>query len=367
VLIEMIRVMVFYISKGVRIIRLDAIAFLWKKNGTSCLHLRETHEIVKLLREIASFICPGTIILTETNVPNKENWSYFGDNDEAHMVYQFSLPPLLLHALFSENASYLTDWATEIPSTCVNQTFLNYTASHDGIGVRPLEGILPEPEIDRLIDGMIGFGGLISRRINPNGTLSPYEINITYFDAMKGNKQGVDHFQEARFLCSQAIMMSLQGIPAFYIHSLLATANDYDGVKSTGRARSINRQQLGEDELNSRLSNDSRQSHLFNELVRLIGIRRQCSAFHPGCPQEILKLGDAIFAFTRYDRLSGEKVFCISNISGLPVEIASVLPEKKKGYDLISSDYYTAADTILLNACQTRWIAEQDDTENQCN
>jgi sucrose phosphorylase len=264
VLIEMIRVMVFYISKGVRIIRLDAIAFLWKKNGTSCLHLRETHEIVKLLREIASFICPGTIILTETNVPNKENWSYFGDNDEAHMVYQFSLPPLLLHALFSENASYLTDWATEIPSTCVNQTFLNYTASHDGIGVRPLEGILPEPEIDRLIDGMIGFGGLISRRINPNGTLSPYEINITYFDAMKGNKQGVDHFQEARFLCSQAIMMSLQGIPAFYIHSLLATANDYDGVKSTGRARSINRQQLGEDELNSRLSNDSRQSHLFN-------------------------------------------------------------------------------------------------------
>ena len=367
VLIEMIRVMVFYISQGVRIIRLDAIAFVWKKNGTSCLHLRETHEIVKLLRDISSFISPGTIILTETNVPNKENWSYFGDDDEAHMVYQFSLPPLLLHALFSGNANYLTDWATEIPAPRASQTFLNYTASHDGIGVRPLEGILPETEIDRLIEGMIGFGGLVSRRTNPNGSLSPYEINISYFDAMKGNKQGVDHFQEARFLCSQAIMMSLQGIPAFYIHSLFATANDYDGVNSTGRSRSINRRQLGEEELNSRLSNDTMHSRMFNELLRLIGIRKQCSAFHPGCPQEILKLGEALFAFTRYDQLTGEKIYCISNMTDQPVEIRAVLPEKKKGYDLISSDRYTATDTILLSACQTRWIAEQDELENQCN
>jgi sucrose phosphorylase len=100
VLLEMISIMILYISHGVRIIRLDAIAFLWKKAGTSCLHLGETHEIVKLLRVIADYLCPGTILLTETNVPNKENWSYFGNKDEAHMVYQFSLPPLSLHALF---------------------------------------------------------------------------------------------------------------------------------------------------------------------------------------------------------------------------------------------------------------------------
>jgi sucrose phosphorylase len=155
VLLEMIRTMVFYITKGIRIIRLDAIAFLWKKTGTSSLHLPETHEIVKLLREIATFICPGTLILTETNVPKKENWSYFGENDEAHMVYQFSLPPLLLHALFSGDAKYLTNWADEIPAVGINQTFLNYTASHDGIGIKPLEGLLPAKEIDRLIESMV--------------------------------------------------------------------------------------------------------------------------------------------------------------------------------------------------------------------
>lgn len=364
VLFEMIRILVFYISKGARIIRLDAIAFLWKEKGTPCMHLPEVHQIVKLFRDIASFISPGTIILTETNVPNKENWSYFGCHDEAHMVYQFSLPPLLLHALFAGNSKYLSHWAEEIPSTGEGQTYLNYTASHDGIGVRSLEGILPGTEIAKIIEGMIGFGALISKKTNTDGSLSPYEINITYLDAMKGNWQGADHLQEARFLCSQAIMMSLQGIPAFYIHSLLATANDYEGVKLTGRARSINRRQLSMDELGKRLSVDTMHSRLFNELVRLIGIRRQCSAFHPACSQEILKFGDKLFVFVRCNQTTGEKIYCISNVTDQPVEMELVIPNKKKGYDLISGDQFTPADPILLNACQTRWLVEQPVTGN---
>jgi sucrose phosphorylase len=364
VLIEMVRILVFYISRGIRIIRLDAIAFLWKQAGTNCLHLPETHEIVKLLRDIASFVGPGTVILTETNVPNKENWSYFGDDNEAHMVYQFGLPPLLLHALFSGNANYLTDWATEIPSTVANQTFLNFAASHDGIGIRPLENILPQAEINMLIKGMTDFGGLISRKTNTDGSLSPYEINITYLDAMKGDKKGADNLQESRFLCSQTIMMSLQGIPAFYIHSLIGAANDYNGIKSTGRARSINRRRYCEDELNNKLSSDTIHRRLFNELVRIIGIRKHCSAFHPGSAQKILSLGDTLFAFTRHNHVTGEKIYCISNVTGRPVEIKFLLPEKKKGYDLILGDQFDAPDPILLSACQTRWIVEQDVIES---
>jgi glycosidase len=367
VLIEMIRVLAFYISQGMRIIRFDAIAYLWKKKGRNCLHLHETHEIVKLLREIASYMCPGTIILTETNVPNKENWSYFGDNDEAHMVYQFSLPPLLLHALFSGNAKYLTDWAAEIPSTGVSQTYLNFTASHDGIGVRPLEGLVPDIEIKKLIKGMVNFSAMVSTKTNTDGSLSPYELNITYLEAMKGNLQGADQHQEARFLCSQTIMMSLQGIPAFYIHSLLATTNDYNGVRTTGRARSINRHQLSQDELINRLSANTMHNRLFNELIRLIGIRRHCSAFHPGCPQEILKFGDELFAFMRTDHSTGEKVHCISNITNKPVEIRDVLPENKKGYDLISGDHFIATNPILLKAFQTRWLVEKDVNTNNIN
>lgn len=358
VMIEMIRILLFYISKGIRIIRLDAIAFLWKSGGTTCLHLPETHQTVKMLRDLVDFVSPGSVILTETNVPNLENWSYFGDGDEAHMVYQFSLPPLLLHALFSGCAKYLNQWAFEIPALSANQTFLNYTASHDGIGVRPLEGLLPQKEIEELIGGMKGFGGIVSSKTNPDGSLSPYEINITYLDALKGDRNGTDSLQEDRFICSQTIMMSLQGIPAFYFNSLFGTSNDYEGARITGRARSINRKQWREDELDQQLSSDTIHTRIFNELSRLIRIRRECSAFHPNSLQKILATDERVFAFQRHNPESGETIWCISNLTGKPIEIGGVGEGVKKGYDLISREKSGLSDRILMNSYQTKWIVE---------
>jgi sucrose phosphorylase len=358
VLIEIVSVLLYYIEMGVRIIRLDAIAFLWKEKNTSCLHLPQTHEIVKLLRTIVSFINPSVIILTETNVPNKENWSYFGNGDEAHMVYQFSLPPLLLHALYSGSSEYLTGWAFEIPETNEDQTYLNYTASHDGIGVRPLEGILPAKELQSLLSGMENFGGLISEKTNQDGSLSPYEINITYFDAMKGTRSGTDQFQEQRFICSQSVMMAMRGIPAFYIHSLLGTNNYYEGIKTTGKQRSINRRQWNEEEIASLLATDSTNRRVFNELIRLIRIRKQYKAFHPNCPQKILQLNEAFFAFVRSDPQTGMEVFCISNITDKRQAINStLLPKGKSSKDLIKSDAILICDgEILFEPYQTRWI-----------
>jgi sucrose phosphorylase len=359
VLVEMIRILLFYLRKGARIIRLDAIAYLWKTKGTACLHLPETHEIVKLLHDLVSFVSPGTVILTETNVPNLENWSYFGNNDEAHMVYQFSLPPLLLHAMFTGSSEYISRWAAEIPVTPADQTYLNYTASHDGIGVRPLEGLLPEAEIRNLLEGMIHFGGKISFKGNKDGTLSPYEINITYFDAMKGDRTGPDEFQEARFLCSQAIMMSLQGIPAFYFNSLAGTSNDYEGLAETGIFRRINRKRWQEEELLERLSTDTTNGRVFKELSRLIGNRRQCSAFHPACQQRILFLDNRLFAYERVLPDGSGRILCLSNISKHPVEIEGSIAEMKKGHDLISSESLPGTTgRILLQAYQTRWIAD---------
>ena len=265
VLIEMIRILLFYIGKGARIIRLDAIAFLWKEIGSSCLHHHKTHEIVKLLREIATYANPRVIILTETNVPNPDNWSYFGQDDEAHMVYQFTLPPLILYTLFSGNSQYLTNWAESIPPTGKNKTFLNFTASHDGIGVRPLEGILPYNEIQRLIDGIRNFGGLLSVKTNPDGSTGPYEMNITYYSAMAGTIHGVDDLGEKRFLASQFIMLAMQGIPAVYIQSLLGCENDYDGVKKSGMARSINRKKWNEADILNVLSANTAQARIFTE------------------------------------------------------------------------------------------------------
>jgi len=356
VLIEMIRVLLFYISRGIRIVRLDAIAYLWKKPGTKCIHLTETHEIVKLLRDILSYVNPGVLILTETNVPNRENWSYFGENNEAHMVYQFGLPPLLLHALFSGNSAFLTRWAKEIPDTQPGQTFLNYTASHDGIGVRPLEGFLPPGEIRNLTEAIVAFGGRISEKTNPDGSSGPYEMNITYLDAMKGDLNGIDAFQVARFICSQTIMMSIRGIPAFYILSLFGTSNDYEGMRSTGRARSINRKTWPENELMDLLSKETMNGMIFNELLRLLAVRRKWKAFHPDSPMKMLESGTKLFAFVRGYAGNGE-ILCVSNLTPHSIVISPSIVPGKQGWDLISPDnHFLLSESIPLSAYQTRWI-----------
>lgn len=300
VLKAMMEVLAFYLANGARILRLDAIAFLWKEEGTDCMHRPQTHEVVKLFRDFAEAINPDAIILTETNVPNKENLSYFGNGDEAHMVYQFSLPPLLLHALHTGNSQYLQDWVKDLPKLPDNCTYFNFTASHDGIGVRPLEGLLPDNELDSLVDSMKRFGGQVSTRRKPDGKDSPYELNITYFDAMKGTGAGEDGMQIARFICSQVVAMSMQGIPALYIHSLLATPNDYEGFEKTGRARSLNRKRVFKEDVKLMLKmNNHPTKKVFYRLLELLEIRREQPAFHPSAGQELLKTDTDLFALKR--------------------------------------------------------------------
>ena len=329
-LIEMMDILLGYISKGAKIIRLDAIAFLWKVPGTTCLHLPETHEVVKLMREVAEFINPSLVILTETNVPNKENLSYFGNNDEAHMVYQFSLPPLLLHALHTENSSYLNQWAQSLPALSNENTFFNFTASHDGIGVRPLEGLLPEKEKKELVENMQKFGGFVNYKSNPDGTKSPYELNITYFDALKGTKNGIDNFQVERFLASQITMMSFKGVPAFYIHSLTATPNYLEGVAQTKQNRTINRRKWDINELQEILNSDTPQKKVFTALKQLISIRKKQKAFHPNAEQKILNLGDKLFGLVRASQNLEQTIVLIVNLTSEKQSFK--LPENFKNY-----------------------------------
>lgn len=355
-LAEMIDIFLLYFEKGANMIRLDAIAFLWKEIGTNCLHLPETHEFVKLLRDITDYISPELILLTETNVPNKENLSYFGNNDEANMVYQFSLPPLLLHALYTSNSTYLTGWATSIPSLPSSNTFFNFTASHDGIGVRPLEGLLPENEFNSLVEGMKDFGGKISTKRNADGTDSPYEMNITYFDAMKGTHKGFDKLQEERFICSQTIMMSMKGMPAFYIHSLLGTKNYTEGVEKTGMNRTINRRKWKVCELQPLLEQESSHKRVLTVLKRLIHIRKGQKAFHPDTKQEVIDLGANLFTISR----NNGELISISNISAQAQKIktADITANKERVLtDIISEKVVSEnRESLDLKPYQTVWL-----------
>jgi len=355
VLEKMIDVLLFYADQGATILRLDAIAYLWKEIGTSCIHLPQTHDMVKLFRAVLDLVAPDVIILTETNVPHDENISYFGDGrDEAQMVYNFTLPPLLFHTFAAEDATILSDWAKSLHLASASTTFFNFTASHDGIGVRPLEGILEPGEIEKLIEIVKSNDGQISCKRNPDGSDSPYELNITYVDAILGDKSSN---RAEKFLASQSIQYALPGVPATYIHSLLGSRNWVQGVAQTGRARTVNREKLQVEKLIAELNNpESFRARVFFPYLHLIKTRKQQPAFHPNADFKILDIDPRIFGIKRYGK--DQTIVALANISSKPVSI-SLAASASSGpmVDLITGENVDSG-TIQLNPYQYVWLEE---------
>jgi sucrose phosphorylase len=355
VLEKMIDVLLFYADQGATILRLDAIAYLWKEIGTSCIHLSQTHDMVKLFRSILDLVAPDVIILTETNVPHDENISYFGDGrDEAQMVYNFTLPPLLFYSMVKEDASVLSEWAAGLHLRSANNTFFNFTASHDGIGVRPLEGILDPKELDGLIEIVKANEGQVSYKQNPDGSESPYELNVTYVDAILADRSST---RADKFLASQSVQYALPGVPATYIHSLLGSRNWVEGIKQTGRARTINRKKLQVEKVVSELKNpESLRARIFFPYLDLIKIRKKQSAFHPNAGFEILQIDPAVFAIKRYSK--DQTIYALTNISSKALHVSlSGTASSAETADLISGKTVNTA-SFNLNPYQYVWLEE---------
>ena len=362
VLKQFITIIRQYLDAGVRIFRLDAIAFLWKVPGTNCLNLEETHEVVRLLRTLVEYARAETLLITETNIPNRENLSYFGNANEAHCVYNFSLPPLLVNTLVTGDCAYLKQWIMSMPPAQSGTAYFNFIASHDGIGLRPAEGLLSDKELDTLIATMEEFGGHVSYRALEGGSQKPYEINISLFDALQGTVAGPDGHGIARFICAHSIMLGLEGIPGIYIHSLLGTRNDYPRMENTGHYRSINRHQWDFDALKTELDNpDSVHAEVFSRIKALLAIRARQEAFHPNATQFTLHLGSALFGFWRQSMNRRQSIFCISNVTAHPQTVALSdinLIETEAWQDLIGGESYAARDGLLqLAPYQTVWIS----------
>ncbi len=318
VLLEFIDILLYYFRRGARMVRLDAVAYMWKQIGTSCIHLSQTHQLVKLFRDVLESVEPGALIMTETNVPHAENITYFGAGDEAHVIYQFSLPPLLLHALYSGNTRYLKQWAqgledSPLPEHC---TYFNFTSSHDGVGLRPLEGLVPVDEVNDMLTAMRERGGYISYKANSDGTESPYELNISYFDAFRSPDHGKQQWHIPAFLLSQIVALSFKGIPAVYIHCLTATPNDSLGVERSGMTRAVNRRKWDRGELEGLLANhECETGRVFQRYKQLLQIRRRQIAFHPDAAQELIALPDGLFGLTRCAPDASQQILCLFNFS----------------------------------------------------
>ena len=362
VLLEFTRIIRLYLDRGVRIFRLDAVAFTWKRSGTTCINLPEAHDLVRLLRSLIEWVQPDAIIITETNVPNIENLAYFGQRDEAHCIYNFALPPLLIHTLVEADSSRITRWLMSMPPAILGTTYFNFLASHDGIGLRPVEGLLSEGELDSMIDRLQENGALLSWREHADGTRTVYEVNVSLFDAFKHIGEAVDRTLD-RMILAHAILLGLEGVPAIYLHSFLATNNDLSRVENTGHNRAINRHQWVLGELTG-LLNDAKSQHArcLQAIKQLIDMRQGQPAFHPNATQFTLNCGRSIFGFWRQSPDRAQSIFCLYNVTPTSTTIAAAslnLVGSDSWRDLISGetvDLFSEKPTIELAPYQAVWL-----------
>ena len=366
VLIEFIEIVLLLLSKGVTTFRLDAVAFIWKKNGTSCVNLPETHEIVKLLRLIVNYINPHALIVTETNLPRKENLSYFGNNDEANWIYNFPLPPLILYTFLFEDSSKISGWSKSMPPAQINNAYLNFIASHDGIGMRPAEGILDNIILDKLFKRVKKNGGKFSfRKVESKNKV--YEANITLFDALKRtdfDKDGI--FAVERYIAAHSILLALEGVPAIYFNSLFGTSNDQNAFIKTGIKRNINRFKWDFSDLSKKLKNkNSLENIIYSKILKIISLRQKQIAFHPNATQYTLTLGNKLFGVWRQSIDRSQNIFAITNISSVVRELKLSkinLFENQLWFDLLKPDESLNNLKILkLKPFQTVWISNKKD------
>ena len=357
VLLRFIKIIIYLINNGVTIFRLDAIAYLWKQNGTKCINLSQTHEIIKLLRVVTSLLNVQTLIITETNLPEKENLSYFGKNNEANWVYNFSLPPLLIHAFLFENSSYLNQWSRKLPSTKHGNCYLNFIASHDGIGIRPTEGILNEKTLSSFLKRLKKNGSKFSYRKVQNKSKKVYEANITVFDALrKSDFDPKGLFFLERYISAHAIMVSFEGVPAVYFNSLFGKSNDEAKYIITGNNRDVNRYKWNFNNITTKLRDKkSKQSIFYRNIGALLEIKRKQKAFHPNASRININLGPKIFCFKRISKDKKQSIICMTNLSS---KIQTPNFKKIGNYrDLLNSNLkFREGTSLILKPFQTVWL-----------
>ena len=310
VLLSIVDVMLFYLSQGAGIIRLDAVGYVWKEPRTSCVNLSKTHQIVRFLRSVLEYVAPYALILTEANFPYRENIAYFGERHEAQMVYRFSLPPLVMDAFSRRDTSYIKKITNRKRQDLL---FFDFLASHDGIALLAAKEIMSEEAFEGLLKLTTLHGGLVSSRSTESGE-QPYELNISYFDAINDPRAPDDPFRVERFMASQAIMLTLKGVPGVYVHSLLGSQNNLSGVKETGISRMINREKLQAGRLDSSLTDGRSLRHrvLWN-FLHLLNVRKQIRAFHPSGTRQVLDSDRRLLIIARGFR--GENIRVVINVS----------------------------------------------------
>ncbi len=348
VLLEFLAIFLEFAERGAKIIRLDAIAYLWKEDGTPCLHHPKTHTVVKLFRAVAEELGLDLILLTETNVPHDQNISYYGDGDEAHMVYNFALPPLVLHAAVSADAGPLRRWAAGLPPSGEGPLFLNFLASHDGVGLTPAAGLVDEAAFRGTLDKTLERGALISYKAVPGGSV-PYELNCSYLSVVAPPELGSVELRARAFLACQGVLLCLAGLPAVYFHSWMGSEHWVEGPAVLGYNRAINREKPTLAALEAALADPSSlRRRVYDGITALLDFRAAEAAFAPDRPQEVLPAEGSLFALLRGPDEGGRRVLCLQNLGGTAASFDAAPQLPALGAELSA---------VTLEPWETRWIA----------
>ncbi len=353
-LLRIIDGLLFYVRRGADILRLDAVTYIWAEPGTECVHLPETHEIVKLIRDVMDTAASGVALITETNVPQADNIAYFGDGtDEAHMVYNFALPPLVLHTFYREDATAISRWAATLRAPSPTATFFNILDTHDGIGLMGVKGILPAAEIDALVRTAQARGAHVSFKMTAGRQEEPYEINATWWSAV--NDAGSDEeieFQVKRYLASRSLALALPGVPGLYIHGALGSANDTDLARKTGVKRDVNRGAIDAAAVAAEMKlPGSKLALLSRRLDPIARARTRLRSFHPNGAHRVLMLSPRVFALLRSAPENNAHLLAMTNVSNRMVPLSIPLEQlpvhTAHWRDVITGREWTAQDGRL--------------------
>lgn len=365
VFIEMVDIILFWANQGADIIRLDAVAFLWKKIGTTCQNEQEAHLLLQLMKDCCQVAAPGVLFIAEAIVAPGEIAKYFGEDaviaKECEIAYNATFMALLWDAVATKNARLLNQGIRSLPEKLDRATWLNYIRCHDDIGLGFSDddiwavGYEPAPHRRFLVDYYTGAYADSEARGKPFGrndktddaricgslaSLAGLEAALEHHDHL-----GIDRAVE-RILLLHAMLMSFGGIPLLYYGDEIGALNDVSYLEDMSKAndsRWIHRPRIDWEIAELRHTRGSIQARLFDGLKKMIAVRKMTPAFADFNNRELLHVSNPhLFVFLRTLPERGESVLIVANFDDAPQSLLSEdlqkpeMPDFRQVTDLFS-------------------------------
>lgn len=368
VFIEMMDVILFWANHGADIVRLDAVAFLWKKIGSTCQNEREAHLLLQLMKDCCQVTAPGVLYIAEAIVAPVEVTKYFGEDainaKECEIAYNATFMSLLWDAVATKNTKLLNQGIKNLPDKLERATWLNYIRCHDDIGLGfddddiRLAGFDPVQHRRFLIDYFTGEFNESAARGKPFGhnaktgdarisgslaSLVGLEVAID-----KGDPKETDDAIK-NIILLHGMIMSFGGIPLLYYGDEIGTTNDYryiEDERKSGDTRWMHRPTFNWDKAELRNRTNTVENRIFKALKKMISVRKEIAAFADFNNRELLDTGNPhLFAFWRVNHQHvHDRVLVVGNFDAHPQHLdldnlnATGIPEQMQIYDLYSGE-----------------------------